>query len=607
MVSEMFNRSGKSTKPGAGFAVLKAEELTVPKYPKPKILLIDLKDDTEALLRKAGYNVSSGSFGIPYRVPRSDEFQPVIPNGQLADVEEQEVIFIDLLAGDALAQPKGEKVTSEGENDWWASCSMGLIDPRPRLMAYYQNALNRILNHGGVFVIFADTRQRQEMLFGYSRRHYGLQKKSDIPFDNWSFLTVFDHIQFVSDEGTEITVADGGGDLAVLVSKHMNGAKFYSTLNARWYGSREWFSLANNKYGADVGGLLLPNNYRKGLVVVLPQLKHKATFISELLTSVLPGLVPRLFPHVEGAKWVERDEYEISSIIDLKANKKRIQEETKRAIDEIERHIQAERTRFQFLHDLIGGTDSKLVEAVKQTMTLIGFKKIVDLDNERKKVGESERDEDLQIHDYSPLLLVEVKGIGGIPSDTDALQVSKHIAPRMKQFDRRDVQALSIINHERHVPSLDRQNEQPFRSTILAAARKQDVGLLTAWDLFRLVRGFLRNKWTHEQVRPVIYGTGRILPIPAHYQFLGRIDEFWEKAGALSITVEEGDISLGSRVAYELAVDFVEEMVESIQIDGESVDKAPAGKVIGVTTTLNRDQAKKGVKVYRIIAVEAKG
>ncbi|NTV78865.1 MAG: aminotransferase class I/II-fold pyridoxal phosphate-dependent enzyme [Clostridiales bacterium] len=66
------------------------------------------------------------------------------------------VLIINLLKEDILDEPNGEKATSQGENDWWASCRYGYIDPRPRRMSWVQDDFNRILQHGGVFIIFAD-------------------------------------------------------------------------------------------------------------------------------------------------------------------------------------------------------------------------------------------------------------------------------------------------------------------------------------------------------------------------------------------------------------------------------------------------------------------
>jgi hypothetical protein len=60
-----------------------SSDQTMPKYPRPKILLIDMKDETESVLKAEGYDVVAGSFGVPYRVPKEDKLFPVIINGSL--------------------------------------------------------------------------------------------------------------------------------------------------------------------------------------------------------------------------------------------------------------------------------------------------------------------------------------------------------------------------------------------------------------------------------------------------------------------------------------------------------------------------------------------
>src|SRR5690606_33742325 len=96
---------------------------------------------------------------------------------------------------------------------------------------------------------------------------------------------------------------------------------------------------------------------------------------------------------------------------------------------------------------------------------------VVDVDEERDREGKSRR-EDLQITDRSPTLIVDIKGIGGYPGDEDALQASKHASIRMKEWKRTDVNGLSIINHQRHLPPLERENQMPFRQELLHAAEE---------------------------------------------------------------------------------------------------------------------------------------
>lgn len=84
------------------------------KYPKPKILLVDLPDEATAKLSSSGFNVKAGTFGRPYRTQVSDNFLPVVAQGDLPNYTEQEVIIIDLTPPEIAEQPEGRKHTSDG-------------------------------------------------------------------------------------------------------------------------------------------------------------------------------------------------------------------------------------------------------------------------------------------------------------------------------------------------------------------------------------------------------------------------------------------------------------------------------------------------------------
>src|SRR4051812_47642702 len=97
------------------------------KYPHPKILLMDLQEGVEDTLANKGYDVASGSFGTPYKVPKSDSMMPIIRNGNFPDdFNEREIVIIDLNPKPPLEKPVGEKETIVSELDWWAKCNRGV-------------------------------------------------------------------------------------------------------------------------------------------------------------------------------------------------------------------------------------------------------------------------------------------------------------------------------------------------------------------------------------------------------------------------------------------------------------------------------------------------
>jgi hypothetical protein len=195
---------------------------------------------------------------------------------------------------------------------------------------------------------------------------------------------------------------------------------------------------------------------------------------------------------------------------------------------------------------------------------------------------------------------VEVKGLSELPRDRDVLQAGKYVAPRMREWDRTDVQSIAIVNHQRHLPALERDNDGVFRDDVLINAQEQGFGLMTTWDLFRLTRSFQKLKWDSRHVKPLFYMTGRIQPVPLHYEFAGVLECFWERPGVVGIRIEEGVLQRGERIAFEFSVEFEEQQVVSMEVDRTAVTQAKVGELVGVKTHLTKQQAQKGARVFRV-------
>jgi hypothetical protein len=118
------------------------------------------------------------------------------------------------------------------------------------------------------------------------------------------------------------------------------------------------------------------------------------------------------------------------------------------------------------------------------------------------------------------------------PEEASLLQVAKYLIPRMREWGRSDIHGLAIVNHQRNLPGLEREHEHVFQADVLSNAEQQGFGLLTTWDLFRLVRGFIIHGWHHDDIAGLFVTAGRIRPVPAHYEFIGAVDGYWAQASA---------------------------------------------------------------------------
>ena len=578
-----------------------------PKYQHPKILLMDTAPEIAEALKEEGYNTSTGTFGTPYKVSKESGYRPVVMNASLPNyITEQEIIVVDLVPKDSESGPPGEKMKPKEELDWWAKCNHGEIDPRPRAMDEVQRKFDRILDNGGAFIVFSDSRDKRDLVLACDYGVYkgGFSATHNIPYDNWSFLPVLSNLTIDGDHGEEIKAGNQEWPMTRLLADHLDDATFRCTFEAQRSIQERWEVLAKNRYGAAVAGVIVPlDKSKSGWIFILPQIKEKALFLSAFLKNILPELSPGLFPHAEGQKWVRRLEYELPSVLDKDKQISDIQDDAAKKVSDLEKAIEDDRNDSQFLYDLIRETGDPLVEAVQEALAVLGFESVVDVDAEMKKAGKgASLREDLRIHDKSPVLVVDIKGVAGKPADADALQVQKHalmyIQEQEQEQERADVRGLTIINHQRLLPPLDRENDMPYRQEILDNAEQVNFGLMTGWDMFRLVRGFIQNNWKPQQVIPLFYQTGRILPIPCHYEFVGKVKQVWKNA--FSIQIEDGEIRVGDSLAVEFPVDFHEQKVASLQLDNKNVELATANCEVGVQREESLPKVKPGMPVYRI-------
>ena len=410
---------------------------------------------------------------------------------------------------------------------------------------------------------------------------------------------MLDEVDVEVDLGTEIHPPEGDAETMPLTTR-LRDATFSCTFTPRTNDlRRRWLTLGTSKFGDPIAAVIVPRkDEEQGFVFLLPRFEDPAPILRELLEELLPSLTPRLFPDAEGATgWTRRPEYELPEVLTLTNEIEVIKQETQRRVQELEERVASERHQHGWLHELLTGTDTDLVDAVKCALQTLGFQDVRDADHETP-AGMPLR-EDLQVHDRSPLLLVEIKGIGGLPKEAASLQVTKYLVPRMKQLKRTDVSGLAIINHQRRLAPLERTN-RPFQDDVLINAEAQEFGVMTAFDLFRLVRGARDHGWPPEVVMPIFYRTGRIEAVPAHYELIGVIDNYFEQPDVVAIQLDDGQVlARGDRLAYDLPVGWVEEVADSVQIDRADIDSSPAGAHVAIKSTLGKARARKGVRVYR--------
>lgn len=575
------------------------------KWDKPKILLVDLPESVLEAGINEGYNVSIGSFGTPYHVQASGEVEVLHFGRAIKNHREQEIIFVDTMPPDTVDRPESRSVVPPGAKGWWVRHTSQVVDPRPRMMEVVRESFDRILDHGGVLVVFAGPRFSNELFLAENN---GFRPVIDrrLSVDNWSFCSMLNDERLViaRDGGEEITAPPSDSPYTKLMERHLANMSFLATLKNTIYltpkiSGYSYQSLVENKFGASVGGVVRGEE-SKGIILICPRIgeAHLDDFVMDLLKNVLPDVSPHLFPHHEGSVWTRDPSYEHLSVLELEKSKQLILTEAQEKVRLLNEQIEMVRTDKDYVHGILTKTSDPLVADVKLALEAIGFSKVIDVDELEE---DGPKQEDLQIHEKSPLLLVEVKGLAGFPTEGDTAQVLKYVVRRMKELERHDVSAVFVVNQQRNLPPLERDDSRVFTEQQIKDAEHNDMLLVTTWEIFQLLRGKEVWDWPSESLTELFYGKGRIGLVPTCYKRIGVVGHFYDGAGVISIRLDD-DAELRKRetIGYKLQSGYFQEVVNSMQVDKATVEIATAGQSVGVKTGLQRRQLPVGSEVFAV-------
>ncbi|MBA7569038.1 hypothetical protein ES708_10775 [subsurface metagenome] len=198
----------------------------------------------------------------------------------------------------------------------------------------------------------------------------------------------------------------------------------------------------------------------------------------------------------------------------------------------------------------------------------------------------------------SPALLLEIKGLSGLPRESDTMQIYKYMPRRMKEWNRTDVRGISIINHQRNTPPLERNNRNVFTKPQIDDANSNDITLLTTWNLFLLVRGMVKWNWNPEVLQDLFYRKGILSKIPTNYLPVGKVVKYWKNLNVIEVKIDDNKIQKGQRVGYVTILGFLEEEVKSLEIKNRKVTEAISGQTVGIKTMYSKDKLVKGTNVY---------
>lgn len=568
-------------------------------YPKPKIILIDLDEETELKLKGKGFNIITGSFGKPYKVDKKDDYDFIYSDYQLPDLREQEIIIIDQSSKDFLESYPESKITRDGDSDIRVRLIDGLVDPRPICMFLNSDNFSTIWKHGGIFIVFADRQFHNEYLYS-KKGSYGWLNEKELNVNLWSFLNFLNNqfVDVIPNSGYEFKSFEKENKWSLLLLKYLNNSKYNVVLMYKVYNKEYFDPILLNKYDEVVSSLI--SKLGKGFLIVLPQIQKKADLINELLTTLLPEKFPELFPYYEGKIWLNSPIYDLESVKKIKNEKDIIIRDKEELINSLEQKISEEKNKICFLYNILTETGTELVEATEQVLKFIEFNDVKNIDKElMEKDIKKQKQEDLQIMDMSPTILAEIKGITGLPREDDTFQIVKYMTRRMKEWKRTDIRGLVIVNHQKNLPPL-RREKNPFTQQQMEDSLQNDFGLISTWDLFLLIKGMLKYGWDKDFIKSKLYKFGIIDNVPSHYKYIGLIENFWEHHNVVGVRLENTTIKKGDIISFVTDNDYLEQMIDSLQVENIDRNEATDEELAGIKTVFSKEILKKKLKVYKV-------
>ena len=245
---------------------------------------------------------------------------------------------------------------------------------------------------------------------------------------------------------------------------------------------------------------------------------------------------------------------------------------------DISDRVLANKEKFECLHEILTQDGHNLVKSIITYFKWLGFDKIKNMDDES---NDSQLWEDIQIEIPDGLFVIEVKGIGGTSTDNDCSQINKIKFRRAEERKKFDVFALYIVNHQKHLPPLDRENP-PFKSEQIKDAVNEKRGLISTWQLFNVYFSIKSGAITKEYARKSLLNYGLISFIPSTFIELGKPDSVL-KEGYVIIIKSNVPISKKNRLIILRNDRLIPVNILEMQVQNKSVESIILGEV-GIKT-----------------------
>lgn len=550
---------------------------------RPRICCIDIGNEIISALKQNGANIYEGTLGAKIKIPNSrhhDNHVLLLKYDFPPNLHEYDIFIIDLnrfSTIDYKSEDHTRKMHSgKSSLSLLSSHPETLFDPRPLSSLILGNQLRQISNRK--YLVLAFSSEAYEIEYdsvlisenGYERQ--GTESHNIYSF--WDNIPTSD-----SKYGEELFIGQMREDMYSLLDKFKSGIfynqTFYHPITWTNSGSElnsRYFPLYTNLNGDIVSFM---ESRELETLILLPQIEDKKNFILEFIYKVAPSIIPELFPYSTTFGWKDQPEYWLPKHADLIQENKIIQTEFEKQLKENQHKIENNFKKYSFLHNILTETGEELVTALIKYFKWLEFENIENVDEANSNLGILE--EDIQINLPNGILIIECKGIGGTSTDSDCNQISKIKHRRCKERNKFDVFALYIVNHQRYLPPLKRQNP-PFSQHQIQDAKNDERGLVSTWQLYNLYFEIENGIISKEEARNAILEYGLIEFRPKNLIFIQEPIEIFNDGLVCIVNIDGIDLSVNDELYIERNGKFKKVKLEDIQDNGKSIKQISKGE-----------------------------
>lgn len=552
------------------------------KFDFPKVLLIDCDSQIKEVLENSGYYVKIGSFGSKHATIGKGVYE-IHFNFELSYLEEYDIILIDNKRPEIEPDPKlKEKKELKATRVAYLSIEgQNYFDPRPIVGNAFRKSFDTILKKGGIIVVFCSSEYSERYNHGKINNgnldSYSIEEKS---YSNYSFLPIRSYSIEIPKRRT-IKVTSNTPHLVKFIQKNIDS---FSAELAFHVNKEKEIPFALDDFDNAVSKVYIDLHDNReaidcGKIVYIPRSDSFSDLIPDFFNETLPILSPNLFPHVTNNSWLNSDEYLMPSVKDIIKERDLYKKEVDKRLLEFDLKLEKEKQKYAFLFNILSSEayDSFLVNNLIQFFKEVGIPKAKNADDGKEKNLE----EDIQIEFDNNIVVVEVKGLAGLPTESDCNQVLKYILRQQKKLNRTDILGLFIVNHQRNLPPFQR-SENPFTQTEIDDAINSSYSLTTTWELYKAYKLYSSSQLNSNDIFSSITKPGLVEFFPKNWIKLGKVDHIYPKINVARILIQIGDLKVNDEIGYFDGRRFFSFKVENMQLDQKDITTADVSILPGI-------------------------